>query len=522
MQQAKVDVFVAHFCYGGNGGIKSLAAPITPWWAKTYYEMMQDDRIGRVGYVQPGDIPLDMERNRTVEAAMQDGYDLLFMLDSDNIPDLHLPHGEPHKPFWQTSFDFAYSRLTQGKPTAICAPYCGPPPHPIELGMENVYVFYWEALSNDQFPQHVLQMYSREHACQMRGITPVAAGPTGCILYTMSAFELLQVQRVREDDILELLQRQAIDVQTAKRLLSAQSYFYYEFRDQRRIEKVSTEDVTNLRDISLAGFQKYGEDIVFCNWDSWAGHAKPKVVGKPAHIRVEQINEHYRRAVESNVSAYEHIVEADFPIEPVKSPAAQSDNGKPRVITRTICGVPVRSVLHQTHPDELQELANIVAIKAKEKPDKQLKIIEIGSWVGESAIAMSTGLGPAGGEIYCIDHFRGNEDDHTGEWAQAAGGEESLVEHFKQNVGERLDKTIKLIQSDSLSVAKNLTQPTEADIIFIDGEHTYEACKADIEAWLPHLAKDGWLMGHDYSRIFPGVVQAVDELFHDVEVRLAG
>ena len=63
-------------------------------------------------------------------------------------------------------------------------------------------------------------------------------------------------------------------------------------------------------------------------------------------------------------------------------------------------------------------------------------------------------------------------------------------------------------------------EPAEADIIFIDAEHDYDGCKADIQAWWPHLAKDGWMMGHDYSRMFPGVVQAVDEMFHDIEVRI--
>ena len=87
-------------------------------------------------------------------------------------------------------------------------------------------------------------------------------------------------------------------------------------------------------------------------------------------------------------------------------------------------------------------------------------------------------------------------------------------------VADKLDDEIKLIEKPSLEVAKSLTTPAEADIIFIDAEHDYDGCKADIQAWWPHLAKDGWMMGHDYSRMFPGVVQAVDEMFHDIEVRI--
>lgn len=57
------------------------------------------------------------------------------------------------------------------------------------------------------------------------------------------------------------------------------------------------------------------------------------------------------------------------------------------------------------------------------------------------------------------------------------------------------------------------------DIIFIDGDHSYEGCKADIEAWLPKLREGGVMAGHDYEHPqFPGVKKSVDEIFDEVEV----
>lgn len=50
------------------------------------------------------------------------------------------------------------------------------------------------------------------------------------------------------------------------------------------------------------------------------------------------------------------------------------------------------------------------------------------------------------------------------------------------------------------------------DLVFVDGDHTYNQVKADIQAWLPHIRKGGILCGHDYGwDKWPGVEQAFDE-----------
>jgi hypothetical protein len=52
------------------------------------------------------------------------------------------------------------------------------------------------------------------------------------------------------------------------------------------------------------------------------------------------------------------------------------------------------------------------------------------------------------------------------------------------------------------------------DFIFIDGDHSYEGCKADIEAWRDKVKPGGWLCGHDYAHPEQGEVKkAVDEAF---------
>ena len=52
------------------------------------------------------------------------------------------------------------------------------------------------------------------------------------------------------------------------------------------------------------------------------------------------------------------------------------------------------------------------------------------------------------------------------------------------------------------------------DFVFIDADHSYEGCKADIRAWAPLVRLGGVLCGHDYDHPLKtgfGVKRAVDE-----------
>jgi hypothetical protein len=51
------------------------------------------------------------------------------------------------------------------------------------------------------------------------------------------------------------------------------------------------------------------------------------------------------------------------------------------------------------------------------------------------------------------------------------------------------------------------------DSVYIDGNHHYAECKADIEGWLELVKPGGLICGHDYFPNSPGVVDAVNEVF---------
>ena len=71
----------------------------------------------------------------------------------------------------------------------------------------------------------------------------------------------------------------------------------------------------------------------------------------------------------------------------------------------------------------------------------------------------------------------------------------------------------KVLMMDSLEAAGHIADGS-LDFVFIDADHSYESCKADIEAWLPKVKLGGLLGGHDYENTeFPEfeVARAVNE-----------
>jgi hypothetical protein len=67
---------------------------------------------------------------------------------------------------------------------------------------------------------------------------------------------------------------------------------------------------------------------------------------------------------------------------------------------------------------------------------------------------------------------------------------------------------LKVVVSECSSPLAALTL-RDTDVVFVDGDHSYQGVCDDIKAW---GQKCRILCGHDYLQKFPGVVQAVTEL----------
>lgn len=136
-----------------------------------------------------------------------------------------------------------------------------------------------------------------------------------------------------------------------------------------------------------------------------------------------------------------------------------------------------------------------------------VRIVEVGSWVGRTALVMAA-VHPRI-HVHCIDTWLGTPDDITSRWARQIG-QRQIFEKFCRNVGPELLLS-RIFPHVGTSELWASVWPWQADLVFIDADHTYEGCRDDIRLWTPHVRPGGILCGHDYGDQFPGVKKAVDE-----------
>jgi predicted O-methyltransferase YrrM len=113
-------------------------------------------------------------------------------------------------------------------------------------------------------------------------------------------------------------------------------------------------------------------------------------------------------------------------------------------------------------------------------------IVEIGSWKGRSTIWLAMGARLAGQRVCAVDRHRHSREDPT-----AATLQEFLDNLRRAGVADVVDPFV----MTSEKAAAQITGPVE--LLFIDGDHSYEGARRDAELWLPRLVDGGTVMFHD-------------------------
>jgi len=118
--------------------------------------------------------------------------------------------------------------------------------------------------------------------------------------------------------------------------------------------------------------------------------------------------------------------------------------------------------------------------------------------------------------LFMVDSWEGDAAAYqgdSGDWhAQLSNEEqEAFFEKAKAAVLFAGDRA-KILRARSDAAAAQIADGS-LDFVFIDADHSYEGCRADLAAWWPKVKPGGLFAGHDYeNQDFPkfGVKRAVD------------
>lgn len=135
---------------------------------------------------------------------------------------------------------------------------------------------------------------------------------------------------------------------------------------------------------------------------------------------------------------------------------------------------------------------------------EDMKLCEIGSYMGESTFIFASHL--LFKEIHCIDPFEGVEEFNK----MSNRTWDEVKREFWTNT--RHWDNISLHQNYSYNIHDKF--PNESfDVIYIDGDHSYNSVIRDLKLYMPKLKKGGIICGHDYSDPHPQTKEAINDFF---------
>lgn len=158
-------------------------------------------------------------------------------------------------------------------------------------------------------------------------------------------------------------------------------------------------------------------------------------------------------------------------------------------------GLPLRHVV-------MQEL---VRLQASLQPGRPLRILEVGSWAGGSAITWAEALKryAGGGQVLCVDpwkpYFKMVDRPDVPVYRRMAEAleQDTIYDLFLHNVeAAGHADVVRPLRGQSTELLPTL--PREGfDIVFVDGDHSYRAVQEDLKAAMELVREGGILCGDD-------------------------
>ena len=144
------------------------------------------------------------------------------------------------------------------------------------------------------------------------------------------------------------------------------------------------------------------------------------------------------------------------------------------------------------HPDALLELLDRI---------KPMKMVEVGTWLGASAIPSARLLNQWGGRLFCIDTW-----DAADVKVPNIDGR-NVFARCAQNFDRYGLRNVTLHREASQNAAMDWPFPVNA--VYVDAAHDEHSVAMDLVGWWRHVLPGGVIAGDDYGNPdFPGVTAA--------------
>ena len=140
-------------------------------------------------------------------------------------------------------------------------------------------------------------------------------------------------------------------------------------------------------------------------------------------------------------------------------------------------------------------------------------IVEVGSLFGRSTCWLAAGTRAGSGDmVVAVDHFCGSPEHQKGGPSAVAEIVEtgSTLPQFLANLQKHnLRALVEVAIGGSREIG--LTWQGPIRLLFIDGDHSYEASCQDVEIWSKHIVPGGIMIFHDID-VFPGVTELYQQI----------
>ncbi len=155
-------------------------------------------------------------------------------------------------------------------------------------------------------------------------------------------------------------------------------------------------------------------------------------------------------------------------------------------------------------PFAAEGLVNMIDWINNIRPTSEMRMIEIGSYVGESTLIFADRFK----EVVSVDPYINDYD--LDDLACHHAPFDKVYEQFIRNTLSVPNiKSIKETSQNAFSILKE----QEWDIVYIDGLHTLEGAWYDIEHYKTLIKPGGFICGHDYG--WGNVRHAIGQLLDD-------